>query len=452
MNATDSLSSYSLTLTDQKAFYLFLACFSSGVAVLAYDYQTMVVLPAIVICYTGILFFSLRRFFVSLGVETKNSPYFLGFLFTLSCLIRIFLYLPGSNFTGQADFFSFLVPQIGAALSTSIFGLIGRYMIISFDPIEEEQQELWRIATDELKKNSASYQKSQRQLIQLVEEFVSAHNEILEQEEKASRRHIAVLSETSATLEKISNEYPFAVKIATGKINALTGDQWNGNLCGNLQDYLVAPEQPWLDGYCVEKGFIRQFVAMPLGSGYSAEEQITGKSEFGGLQIIVFPMKREAFDRRFPKKEGERVLYQMSNSLQEDLMPCFDMGLAPGGRMRQEIYDDPYNFNEWDIGSSNRGFIHIANSLVWRAITDEMPPTIPLTASEYNRHGLPWFEYYNDDRALNASKTLTELKSIIQVANLKQDNPLPENKSISTDTVIKIESPLKKTQVREGIF
>lgn len=31
--------------------------------------------------------------------------------------------------------------------------------------------------------------------------------------------------------------------------------------------YLVAPDQPWLDGFCVQKGLIRQFVAMPLGQG-----------------------------------------------------------------------------------------------------------------------------------------------------------------------------------------
>ena len=32
---------------------------------------------------------------------------------------------------------------------------------------------------------------------------------------------------------------------------------------------------------------IRQFVAMPLGAGYTAEEQITGEAEHGGLQIVV---------------------------------------------------------------------------------------------------------------------------------------------------------------------
>ena len=72
--------------------------------------------------------------------------------------------------------------------------------------------------------------------------------------------------------------YPFAVKIATGKINAVTGEEWEDGLHKDPQDYVVIPEQPWLDGYCVEKGIIRQFVAMPLGTGYSVEEQLTSEA------------------------------------------------------------------------------------------------------------------------------------------------------------------------------
>ena len=76
--------------------------------------------------------------------------------------------------------------------------------------------------------------------------------------------------------------YPFAIKIATGKSNAVSGKPWAEKLRRRPQDYVVAPEQPWLDGYCVEKGVIRQFVAMPLGAGYTAEEQLTGEAEHGG--------------------------------------------------------------------------------------------------------------------------------------------------------------------------
>ena len=67
-------------------------------------------------------------------------------------------------------------------------------------------------------------------------------------------------------VEKNNTQYPFAIKIAAGKINAVSGDAWTDGLQSRSQDYMVAPEQPWLDGFCVEKGYIRQFVAMPLGS------------------------------------------------------------------------------------------------------------------------------------------------------------------------------------------
>src|SRR3954469_2790204 len=79
-------------------------------------------------------------------------------------------------------------------------------------------------------------------------------------------------------LDRGYTAYPFAIKIAAGKINAVTGDSWTNALRQRPQDYVVVPKQPWLDGYVVEKGLIRQFVAMPLGAGYSAEEQLIGEA------------------------------------------------------------------------------------------------------------------------------------------------------------------------------
>jgi len=262
------------------------------------------------------------------------------------------------------------------------------------------------------------------------------------------------LSFDSGYLNEHETEYPFAIKIATGKINAVTGGEWSNSLNEKPQDYLVAPEQPWLDGYCVEKGFIRQFVAMPLGSGYSAEEQITGKQEHGGMQIMVFPMKKEIFEKRFPKIERKRVdedVCYMQAAPCESAAP--DMGLAPGGRMRQEIYDDPFDFNDWDTENMSRSFVHISNSLVWRAITDELPPNVPLTAKEYDRYGLPWFDYYDENAvAVEGSQRLDKLKSIIQMGKEKGENPLPENTSVSAKNIVELKSKLKKDQVREGSF
>jgi len=249
--------------------------------------------------------------------------------------------------------------------------------------------------------------------------------------------------------------YPFAIKIATGKQNAVSGKPWSEDLHRRPQDYVVAPEQPWLDGYCIEKGVIRQFVAIPLGAGYTAEEQITGEAEHGGLQIMVYPMKREVFERRFPLHEELAQTGDVRYCVAYGPSPeeTGAMGLAPGGHMRQEIYDDPFKLSDWDTAHTSRCFVHIANSLVWRAITGQHPPTVPPTAREYSRHGLPWFEYYNDSgAAVGGSKILKGLKSVATLGKQKGDVPLPENQSTSTDTIVVLRKGLQPGQVREGRF
>ncbi len=258
-----------------------------------------------------------------------------------------------------------------------------------------------------------------------------------------------------------STGYPFAIKVATGKINAVTGDDWREGLSRVKQDYMVSTEQPWLDGYCVEEGFIRQFVAMPLGAGYSAEEQITGKAEVGGLQLMVYPMKREVFERRFPKRSmltragaafGIAQAACAPPELACDEMEA-DMGLAPGGRMRQEIYDDPFKVSDWDLDRGSRCFVHLCNSMVWRAITGQDPPTVAPTAREYNDAGLPWFDYYDDGaKAVAGSDKLADLKSVAEMGKEKGDVPLPENLSVTPETVVELRKGLKKGQVREGEF
>ena len=82
-------------------------------------------------------------------------------------------------------------------------------------------------------------------------------------------------------------ELPVALKIGAGKINAVSGEKWVDGLDQDPQNYVVLPEQPWLDGFNVEKGKVRQFVAMPLGKGYTVEEQIDPESDVGGIQIEV---------------------------------------------------------------------------------------------------------------------------------------------------------------------
>ena len=230
-------------------------------------------------------------------------------------------------------------------------------------------------------------------------------------------------------------DYPFAIKVATGKICAVTGDAWAERLNRDPQDYLVVPEQPWLDGYCVEKGVIRQFVAMPLGAGYTVEEQFTGAAEHGGLQIIAFPMKRERYEQMQRAKKRLMRVYSVAAATQAP-MEQNEMGLAPGGRMRQEIYDDPYGLDAWDQRHASRCFVSIANSRQWQVITGERPPGRPPTAAHYVEAGLPWFDYYRDLDAVEATDKLNGVSSIAALGAKKGEAPLPENETIAVDNVV----------------
>lgn len=243
-----------------------------------------------------------------------------------------------------------------------------------------------------------------------------------------------------------SGRYPCAVKIAAGKINAVSGEDWRDGLHRDPQDYVAVPEQPWLDGFNVGEGVIRQFVAMPLGEGYTAEEQIKGSAEHGGIQVQVFPMKREAYEKRFPYGADSGMRSLVNHCMSPAKM---DMGLAPGGRMKQEIYEDPYRLDEWDLEHGSRCFVHIANSLMWEAVTGSAAPTEPPTAAQYSSAGLPWFDYYDDALALKGSDTLARLKSVLEMGRQKGETPLPENDPVTRERVVNLR---KRRTVREGAF
>jgi hypothetical protein len=173
------------------------------------------------------------------------------------------------------------------------------------------------------------------------------------------------------------------------------------------------------------------------------------------MQIMVFPMKKTSFEKHFPKIDKRDI---------EELMCCLsapasvyedscEMGFSPGGRMHQEIYDDPYEFEDWHQSLGSRCFLHITNSLVWRAITDELPPTPPFTSKEYTKHGMPWFDYYDDNlNSIDGAENLKKLKSVVQMEKEKGLNVLPENKSVKIEQIVSLKDKANPERVREGRF
>jgi hypothetical protein len=169
------------------------------------------------------------------------------------------------------------------------------------------------------------------------------------------------------------------------------------------------------------------------------------------LQIAVFPLKAKAWERMRKPRHDRYAAFENMGAFMA-CSPQADMGLAPGGKMRQEIYDDPHSITDWETSRSGRCFLHIANSLVWRSITGDDPPTVPPTAEEYTRAGLPWFDWYSDLPAMEGGEALKKLRGVNELGKQKGDAPLPENTAVHPTNVIGLGKPSKKGEVREGAF
>ena len=243
---------------------------------------------------------------------------------------------------------------------------------------------------------------------------------------------------------------PNAVKIGIGKINAISGKPWDERLHRQKEDYVVVPDQPWLDGINAGNGLVRQFVAMPLGMGYTVEAQLTGKEEFGGIQIIAYDPK----PGRFPDKEPAMMM------MMRDMACCIpapcavaEMGIAAGGKLTQKIYPDSYGIDTWDEQNSGRVYVHIVNSMMYRQITGEEPPATPVTAEEYAAHGLPWFALYDEGKGdIAASQELAGVKSVKAMdgksgfAGQQDDDPV----AVADDQIVML--PADKNAVIDGTW
>jgi hypothetical protein len=209
---------------------------------------------------------------------------------------------------------------------------------------------------------------------------------------------------------------PNAVKVGIGGINAISGGKWDERLRGRPQDYLVVPDQPWLDGINAGRNLVRQFVAMPLGQGFTVEGQITGIEDEGGVQLTVFEPKPGKFPARPLNSFGRRS--QLLVMACEASVPLMEMGLAAGGQMVQKIYPDQHGIDTWDPVRKATVHVHIVNSEMYNTITGEPTPWTPISARTYTEYGLPWFQLYDEHRSdVAAPKILKGVKSITAIEN-----------------------------------
>lgn len=209
---------------------------------------------------------------------------------------------------------------------------------------------------------------------------------------------------------------PSAVKIGIGGINAISGTAWDFELKDDPQNYIVAPDQPWLDGINSGEETVRQFVAVPLGEGHTVEAQITGEERIGGIQIVAFDPWPGRFPDAAPIKETR---------WQDSAMP-FEMpqtlGLGVGGTMRQKIYPDKYGIETWDPKPIGSFFVHLINVSEFRAITGKQEPTTPVDATAYSAAGLPWFELLDEEESdINPAEVLARIQSVQAIEKRGRD-------------------------------
>ncbi|KAI1419500.1 hypothetical protein F5Y12DRAFT_777565 [Xylaria sp. FL1777] len=259
---------------------------------------------------------------------------------------------------------------------------------------------------------------------------------------------------------------PFMIKVYAGGVNVVSGEH---NLETtetktrrlalaskeeNIQDYVVVPDQPWLDGFAVSPGVIRQFVAMPLGTGYSVEMQLTGQETIGGLQFEItpsIPKKQPAYGCT-PSRDFSVTVVTLTgginhiqcsrtdtiDSLKESIqdlegIPTDEqrlifngkqledgrtlsdynveknsvihmvlrlrgggwygpMGMAAGGKIEQNICEDDNDPSIWATTSTITIPVHILTTAMFRDVTGRKAPPCPISASTYAAAGLPFFD------------------------------------------------------------
>ena len=216
---------------------------------------------------------------------------------------------------------------------------------------------------------------------------------------------------------------PAALQVGVGKVCAVSGEPWSERLWRDPQNYAALPEQPWLDGINAGDGVIRQFVAVPLGSGATVEGQVTGQEAVGGIQLRAVGLTGPALAAWRERGAGTVT----------DLGPVFDcmvlasapspgMGLGGGGRMKQEVYEDDRPTTDYDVERSWRVCVHLCPAAEWVRITGELPPPTPVDRDAYASAGLPWFDYYDaDQRDLPAPEALTRVRPVGEVLGLPDD-------------------------------
>lgn len=333
---------------------------------------------------------------------------------------------------------------------------------------------------------------------------------------------------------------PTIGKVSVGRVNAISGKEHDLKIRPHRQDYVVIPDQRWLDGINSGSGSVSQFVAMPLGKGYTIEAQVTDEEKFGGFQLAVFDPRAGRFPDQDPKEKEaalaarkQRALRAAQQELLNDLpsvsarvitavqkqhyqdaaaslgmneeeilriiegarlhledvlgangfegvipdahlrarrdtrgpqfmpetgsfmpsmqpgrrsasKPVTEMGIARGGKIKQQIMEDTYGAESWDETAFRDVVIHIVNSEVYQHITGREAPPSPITDEQYRSCKIPWYSDYKE-KAPSLSPVAV-FKRVLSIGQIDKNRGVakdeaPPRREIQPEEILRIRTP-----------
>ncbi len=169
------------TKKTQSATLLFLFSFIIGALCIYFTLMELVFPLVIVFFYSVVLYIIDKSKHLSLSSFEKNTPYYLGFLFTLFSLFSLSI-KSGFSFSSTAS----LLTTMSIALSTTILGLIMRQILLSMSiPPSEDYLVLLKQIQDHTQNLQEAFVPVKSHVTKALNEFESIKKAVLERENNA---------------------------------------------------------------------------------------------------------------------------------------------------------------------------------------------------------------------------------------------------------------------------
>lgn len=198
-----SVDAYFRDFRPTRALHLFLLFGIIGTLVLVGQWHSAVSAPMSVVGYSLLLYIAQNQYRIELTDTVKDSPYFLGFALTLVALWFVFDQAP----KGGTVTLNGLSGSIGAALGTTIAGLLARQTLHSRGVLEEERGAILRNLRNELTQHTETFADSQSRLVSLIQEFVSTREELFSEEERAAQEYVDQIKRSGHLLDEVDETY-----------------------------------------------------------------------------------------------------------------------------------------------------------------------------------------------------------------------------------------------------